>query len=260
VRIVGSDEVPYYEFEAMWQRPGVLEAISLPAGGVVSTREGLTHRLVGMSCEGCHTARSVAGFHLPGEGDRLRGGVSAHLLSELPWRAAYVEALAQGREPVTQRKLHDDGPPGFGRSCSREGSPVATLRCDSGFECVAAPQYHFGVCLPEGYEGPAPCEAGGAGCRPPSAWFPAGFTVRPCEDGQPCAAVPTAADVRRCRGTVDPWVCATERATPAMVDRCEAQAGCRSGYACVDVEGEGGCLPVAVVPELRIMGHRARLR
>jgi hypothetical protein len=45
-----------------------------------------------------------------------------------------------------------------------------------------------------------------------------------------------------------------------MVDRCEAQAGCRSGYACVDVEGEGGCLPVAVVPELRIMGHRARLR
>jgi hypothetical protein len=257
---VGRDGAQHFEFEAMWERPGVLEQISLPAEGVTSTRDGLTHRLVGMSCEGCHAARSVAGFHLPGAGDRLRGGASPHLLSELSWRAAYVEAVAQGRAPVVERRLPDDGPPGFGRSCSREGSPVATLRCDPGFECSEAPGYRFGVCLPKDYDGPAPCKRGEPGCHAPSAWFPAGFVARPCEDGQPCAAVPTPADARKCRWAADPWACAFERAMPVVVDRCEDQADCRSGYACVEGEGDGTCLPVAVVPELRVIGHRTRLR
>lgn len=258
--VVGHDDDQSFEFEAMWERPGVLEQISLPAEGVTSTRDGLTHRLIGMSCEGCHAARSVAGFHLPGAGDRLRGGASAHLRSELPWRVAYVEAVAQGREPVVERKLPNDGPPGFGRSCSRPGSPVATLRCDAGFSCIEAPGFRFGTCLPDGYQGPAPCERGEPLCRAPSPWFPAGFTARPCDEGQPCAVVPTPADARKCRWATDPWACAFERATPTMVDRCAAQSDCRSGYACVEREGEGSCLPVAVVPELRVLGHRARLR
>jgi len=247
-------------FDAMWVRPGVIDEIALPPEGVTSTAAGLTHRLDGMTCQGCHAARSVAGFHLPGEGDGLRGGASAHLLSELPWRVAYVEAVAQGREPVTKRRLHDDGPSGFGRSCSRQGSPVATLACDPGFECAEAPGYRFGVCLPEGYDGPAPCERGEPMCHAPSPWFPAGFVARACEDGRSCAAVPTSADARKCRWAADPWACAFERATSVVVDRCAVQSDCRSGYACVEGEGDGTCLPVAVVPELRVIGHRTRLR
>jgi hypothetical protein len=66
--------------------------------------------------------------------------------------------------------------------------------------------------------------------------------------------------VQRCHGNADPWACAGARAKPVVVDRCDDQAGCRDGYACAHADDGGVCLPVAAVPELRILGHAARLR
>ena len=252
---------PYSAFGRIWNRIGRDDPrLTLPAEGLLSTRAGLTHRLDGMSCSGCHSRRSVAGFHLPGDADELRGGASAHLLSDLDWRKAYVEAVAEGRAPDDRRRLSDDGPPGFGRRCSLEGSPVSTFRCDAGFRCVEASGFQFGTCLPDEYRGPGPCSEAGEDCRAPSAWFPGGFLVHACEDGLPCAAVPMPADVRRGRDTVEPWACALRRADRVVVDRCEVQSDCREGYVCTDAEEAGVCRPAATVPGLRISGHRARLK
>jgi hypothetical protein len=254
-------------YQSIWQRVEP-ESIGLPAAGLTSTPSGLRHRLDGMSCSGCHALRSVAGFHLPGEGgsERLRGGASAHLLSELPWRERYVEALANGEAPVRTRKLHNDGPPGFGRHCSVAGSPIDSLTCDPGFSCVDAPRFGhfpifvFGVCLPDDYAGPGPCEQDSSSCRAPSPWFPGGFERHACVEGQPCAPVPVTTDFAACRETDDAWACAHERAKPTRVDGCTLQSDCRDGYACVDAAGSGVCLPVATLAEFRLIGHSSRLR
>jgi hypothetical protein len=260
----GPQNQPY---QSIWQRIDP-EAMGLPTVGLTSTPNGLQHRLDGMSCTGCHALRSVAGFHLPGEGgsERLLGGASAHLLSELPWRERYVEALANGEAPERTRKLHNDGPPGFGRHCSVAGSPIDSLACDPGFSCVDAPTFVpswlfvFGVCLPDDHEGPGPCEQDSSSCRAPSPWFPGGFERHACVDGQPCAPVPVTTDFAACRETDDAWACAHERAKPTRVDGCALQSDCRDGYACVDAAGSGVCLPFATLAEFRLIGHSSRLR
>lgn len=249
-------------FMGIWQR---LEPddFPLPKEGLLATGDGVQHRLDGMSCSGCHAMRSVAGFHLPGAGgsEQLLGGVSAHMLAELPWRARYVEALANGEAPDRTRNLHNDGPPGFGRHCSIERSPIDSLACDPGFVCAATNVGNFGVCLPEGYEGPSPCERSGPQCGAPSAWFPGGFVRKPCVEGHPCAPVPVTTDYAACRETDDPWACAHQQADQTRVDGCARQSDCRDGYACVaGSDGAGVCLPTTTLAEFRLIGHATRLR
>lgn len=248
-------------FSTMWRRHGFLEEIQLPSEGLTSTPEGLTHRLDGMSCSGCHQSRSIAGFHLAGEGgvDGLVGGVSAHLLSEIAWREAYVTALASGGTPERARKLHDDGPPGLGRLCSRDGSPVPDYVCNAGFACTEVPGSSFGVCLAASYDGAGPCDGSSDDCREPSSWFPGGFQVHECVDGELCARVPTERDMGACNGGEAPWACARARAQPVRVDACRQQSDCRDGYVCVDGADGTGCVPSSTVPELRQTGHAGRL-
>ena len=263
--VEANEFVSWDEYREMWRRFDANdEPTPLAAEGLTSTRAGVEFRLRGMSCTGCHATRSVAGFHLPGEGssERLRGGASAHLLAELPWRERYVEALAAGREPERTRKLHDDGPGGFGRHCSVEGSPYPAHACDDGFECREVSGAEFGVCLPREYAGPGPCDERGASCQRPSPWFPGGFEWLGCTGGQPCARVPVTTDVSGCKDEADIWACAEQRADQTRVDGCEQQSDCRDGYVCVDGEGgaTGACLPSAALAEFRLLGHRTRLR
>ena len=252
------------EVAMMWKRfDNHDEVAPLAETGLSSTRAGLEHRLRGMTCSGCHERRSVAGFHLPGEGgDQLRGGISAHLEAELPWRERYVAALAAGETPELTRQLHNEGPAGVARPCSLEHSPYAELRCDPGFECTLVPLEDFGACMPEDYAGPGPCGASSADCREPSPWFPGGFTRLPCVEGQPCASVVRTTDFSSCKEEDDPWACAKQRAERVRVDGCVQQSECREGYVCVELdEGDtGGCLPQATVAEFRILGHRKRMR
>jgi hypothetical protein len=254
-------------FEGIWQRLDP-EDFPLPEEGLLATGNGVEHRLNGMSCSGCHVARSIAGFHLPGAGgsEQLLGGVSAHLLVELPWRARYVEALARGEEPDRTRNLHNGGPPGFGSHCSLEDSPIDSLGCAPGSVCTPVPTpmherpSEFGVCLPDGYEGPRPCDRGPQ-CQEPSGWFPGGFARQSCVEGQPCAPVPLTTDYAACREADDPWACAHQQAERIRVDGCASQSDCRDGYACVAApDGAGVCLPTATLAEFRLIGHATRLR
>ena len=229
--------------------------------GPFATVEAAAHRMDTLTCSGCHRQRSVGGFHLPGEGDgsALKGGLSAHLLSELPWRRAYVEAVAAGEDPVRVRKHPHAGPTGFGEQCSLATSPSAALSCADGFSCTPTPGFDFGTCLPESYAGPGPC-ASGEGCHAPSAWFPGGFATHDCDDEQSCAPVPTPADLHACRTERDVWACAATQATAVRVDSCDDQGQCRDGYACSQVEDRGVCLPVAALPEFRSHGHGRVMR
>jgi len=59
-------------------------------------REAFVERARSLSCAGCHSTRSVDGFHVALES-------SAHLQDDSVWRRAYVEAIAEGREPNRTR-------------------------------------------------------------------------------------------------------------------------------------------------------------
>ena len=71
----------------------------------------LLRRLDGLSCQGCHESRSIAGFHLLGEErdpsktvDALQRSSSPHLEGELERRAAWFEALLAGEQPSDARE------------------------------------------------------------------------------------------------------------------------------------------------------------
>jgi hypothetical protein len=68
------------------------------------TAEAFLERLDGMTCAGCHATGSVDGFHLSADPASPR---SAHLEAQLPWREAYVAALAEGTTPNRRRPPHN---------------------------------------------------------------------------------------------------------------------------------------------------------
>ncbi len=87
--------IPYPNWDSTafdsWGRVGTL----LPEDGDYApfeTKEAFLERGRSLTCGGCHDTRAVEGFHASRE-------PSAHLLDEVPWRVAYVQAVAQGKEP-----------------------------------------------------------------------------------------------------------------------------------------------------------------
>lgn len=69
----------------------------------VKSPAGYVRRLNEMSCMGCHQGRSIAGFHFVGidapgthPANAIKVSHSAHLLRDLPRRAAFVKAVAAG--------------------------------------------------------------------------------------------------------------------------------------------------------------------
>lgn len=83
---------------------------------------------------------------------------------------------------------------------------------------------------------------------------------RACASDRPCAPVPITTDFSACKDEDNIWACAEGRAESTTVDGCEQQSDCRDGYACVDHEGSGVCLPSAALAGFRLLGHRTRLR
>lgn len=70
----------------------------------VRSPAGYLRRLNESSCMGCHQGRSIAGFHFVGidapdthPANAIKVSHSAHLLEDLPRRAAFVRAVAVGR-------------------------------------------------------------------------------------------------------------------------------------------------------------------
>jgi hypothetical protein len=116
-----------------------------PVPYLVQSRAGFMRRLDQMTCKGCHAARSLAGFHLLGEDpasttpfNAVAIGLSPHLLAELPWRRAHLEALARAEPFTTQRPFADRGM-GDGRlgdACGLDDDATFTRwTCAEGLTC-----------------------------------------------------------------------------------------------------------------------------
>jgi hypothetical protein len=206
-----------------------LADLPLATTGTVTSPKALLHKLDGMTCEGCHQMRGIAGFHLLGEErvgtlrlNALAVGASAHLLDAVSWRKSFLNAVAGGQtRPKRLAPDHASGTPGgFGAHCSLGRDPgFKGWSCIDGLQCKRVDDDELGHCLPPGEPslGDA-CEdstvsqsldprvdrvdsrvltcAGGATCQRSGSGFPDGVCQRRCErlgdrtGDQVCAGVP----------------------------------------------------------------------
>lgn len=107
-----------------------------------ASKDAFFERTSSLTCSGCHDeGRSVGGFHVLGDGvsSELHGAASAHLLRELPWRQAYVRAVAEGDSPQRQRQPVDGTEP--------IAAIEAGLSCEDGDICMTQPNAkHLHAC------------------------------------------------------------------------------------------------------------------
>lgn len=146
----------------------------LPLAGTERVRSAgaLLHRLDGMTCNGCHQSRGIAGFHLLGEErvgtarlNALAVGGSAHLMEIVPWRKQFLEATSKRGQPFG--RPHADRPNElvagtYGSHCTL-GKDVgfAGWACAPGLFCKDVNDDTLGHCL-AGEKAPAigdACEA-----------------------------------------------------------------------------------------------------
>lgn len=204
-----------------------LGALPLASTSTVRSPEALLHKLDGLSCNGCHQARGIAGFHLLGEErsgtarlNALAVGASPHLVDVLGWRQALNEAVAAGK-PAPKRNApdHASGRPGaYGAHCGLGDPGFAEWTCQSGLACQRVDDDVLGRCLPKGNNIGDACESttvsqtldptadkatvttltckGGVTCMGSKSGFPDGLCETRCEtlgavDGDEiCAPVP----------------------------------------------------------------------
>ena len=250
-------------------------------------------RLDQHSCTGCHQSRGIAGFHLPGSGataagwqsGRLAVAASAHLLTDLPRRQAYLQALATGAKPREQRP-----PPEVPRLPSQAGHGEHcglrlenNWKCAAGLQCAQVDDRDVGVCLPAQRAIGDPCEAGvvqagktvgletvpkssqlscGAGyCETSRIGFPAGLCAAGCGVTAgplaPCAGIPGIVDFNACLARGTPFdQCAAAALRPARLRRCGLDEPCRDDYACMAASATVAvCMPPYFLQELRVDGH-----
>lgn len=271
-----------------------LAGLDLGSYRTVRSTRALVRRLDGLSCNGCHQSRSIAGFHHVGmdaAGDpafrSLVSGASNHLLSDLERRRTYVEAIARGETPDELRphseRQGNEG--GFGASCGLGDPGFAGWTCKEGLRCAALEQAEVGVCLDAAPVG-APCEAGthvyagktptgdrvaGAmsrlscgpqlGCSPNISGFPIGACAGRCQDGVTSGACIDFLDIdgfQAClRVGVSEEECA-QKFTGERIDRaCDAAHPCRQDFVCARTgdADHGACVPPYFVFPLRLDGY-----
>ncbi|HTV72063.1 MAG TPA: hypothetical protein VMF90_26330 [Rhizobiaceae bacterium] len=134
----GSARPVNHPFSSLF-KPADFAGLDLAGGTLVKSPEALIARLDNGTCQGCHQSGSTAGFHVIGldaEGEtsplnRILVGISPHLIAELPRREAYVDAVAEEREPNRFRPLSFAPPAGW----DEDGAP-AYAEADAGQQCV----------------------------------------------------------------------------------------------------------------------------
>lgn len=137
----------------------VFPAAALEKHDLARTDVAMLRRLETMSCKGCHQARSLAGFHLLGEErdpasrwNALAVGASPHLLAELPYRRAVLEAIAEGDVSLPSRPFAERGSTSgrWGDACGIGGRGFDGWSCDAGLRCADDDGDAVGVCVREG--------------------------------------------------------------------------------------------------------------
>jgi hypothetical protein len=97
--------------------PDEFEGTTASGFRVVRSTRGMIERLDQMSCMGCHQSNGTAGFHFFGLDDgetsplnAVKLGASPHFAADQPRRAAYIQALLDGRLPDAFRPLPNAPP------------------------------------------------------------------------------------------------------------------------------------------------------
>jgi hypothetical protein len=273
--------------------PKLLEGLDLAAGKLVKSPQGLLRRLDQLSCQGCHEARSVAGFHLLGEDaadapveNSLALPVSPHLLADLPRRLRIARQILAGREPdmsapLPERPGADAG--GYGSHCGLGSDPsFADWKCAPGLVCSgieAAPGDPVGQCLPAEREVGDACESGsvkpkadrrydrmgaveaeecpGMVCNRSSVGFPAGMCTARCgAPGAVCGPIAVLDSFNACLARGESFLtCILGNVNPAGLRGCDESHACRDDYICARGQDGGVCLPPYFVFQLCVDGH-----
>jgi hypothetical protein len=278
-RVFTSEDFAGYDFEG-------LTTVRSPAG--------LLRRLDGLSCQGCHESRSIAGFHLlggerdPDKGvDALAVFTSPHFEGELERRRAWHTAVSQGQSVSEARPFaeHERNRGAWGTHCGLGDPSFAAWTCNDGLTCTKLSDPELGTCLESG---PAlaggVCEVGavkastdhhkdrirdleqracadGGVCNDNRVGFPEGMCAFGCMGtGGPesaCGVIPNLRSFNDCLAARRPFAqCIAETANPAGMRSCSVDAPCRDDYICARSGSDAGvCLPPYFLFQLRVDGH-----
>lgn len=200
--------------------PSDLAGVDWSERSFVRSPEAALRRLDQLSCQGCHQARSVAGFHFLGEDteatpapNRVAVPVSMHTLEDDHRRRRVLAAALRGEPLPVEQPFAERADPhanGYGAHCSLGTDPsYAHWTCAEGHTCAPYDEpveEGIGICLPDapGRAGD-PCELGtmtthrdprrdtvsgrverachsGAACNGNAVGFPGGMCAEPCID------------------------------------------------------------------------------
>lgn len=161
-----------------------IDALDLSGAKAARTPKELLRRLDQLTCQGCHAARGIVGFHLIGRdpevADRKAPGAtfplnesslsaSPYLRTALIWRGAYLDYLAgkrsdvpdDGVQPIPERAGD------YGRHCQLPGGggeagkdDFAGWTCGEGEVCLDLHGDEVGSCAPATGEAGDPCVEG----------------------------------------------------------------------------------------------------
>jgi hypothetical protein len=267
------------------------------AGQHVKSQAGLLRRLDQLSCQGCHEARSVAGFHLLGEDasdtpseNALAMPISPHLSADLPRRLRIAEQMLAGQEPDLSAPFaeHATNSGGYGEPCGLGNDPTfAAWTCAAELRCSAAEasaEDAVGQCLPIERKVGDACETGavtahgdrhrdrvnratvdtcpGMVCNRSSVGFPGGMCTASCDSaGASCGAIAVLDSFNACLARGESFLaCIRGNTRPAGLRACDQQQPCRDDYVCARGAHGGVCLPPYFVFQLRVDGHSSSLR
>ena len=269
----------------------------LSGGTFVKSSAGLLRRLDQLSCQGCHQARSVAGFHLLGEDaadappeNALAVAVSPQVTADLPRRLRIAEQTLKDAAPDFSAPLPEHGNPqgSYGQACTLGLDPsFAAWTCPTGLVCSsveAGPGDAVGQCLPEQLHVGDACERGAVTQRPDSSrdrmaalrlescpdmicnrsgvGFPGGMCTAGCNQaGAACGSIAILDSFNACLARGASFLsCIRGNVQPAGLRACDDQNPCRDDYVCARGAHGGACLPPYFVFQLRVDGHSSSLR
>lgn len=264
-------------------------------GALVKSPAGLLRRLDQLSCQGCHQARSVAGFHLLGEDapgaaaeNSLVSAVSPQVLADLPRRLRVAERMLAGAEPDFSAPFAEraaDG--GYGQACGRTEDPsFVAWTCQTGLECSAIESGANGLvgqCLPAEHGVGDACEKGEISqareplrdgvrgvrledcpqmvCNRSGVGFPGGMCTAACgAPGSTCGSIAILDTFNACLARGESFLsCVRDNVRPAGLRGCGPLNPCRDDYVCAQSAQGGVCLPPYFVFQLRVDGHSSHL-
>jgi hypothetical protein len=267
------------------------------AGRFIKSATALLRRLDQLSCQGCHEARSVAGFHLLGEDlasapveNALALPFSPHLAADLARRARIAALTARGEMadlsvPFAERPTQDGR---YGAPCGLGTDPsFAGWSCDEGLQCTASearPGDPVGQCQSKTRQVGDGCELGAVTpnldrlrdrmgrvkvepcpdmvCNRSGVGFPGGMCTADCgSPGATCGAIAILDPFNACLARGDSFLsCIRGNTSPAGLRACSVDQPCRDDYVCARSASGGVCLPPYFVFQLRVDGHSSSLR